>query len=80
MLTQTVTPRRRRSALIPVIVAIDALLILFPPFHWWFANGNLPLALTYVIGVPALLGLSLPMLDWASRSGSESRAEGRERS
>lgn len=68
--TQTKS-HRRWSALIPTIVAIDALLILFPPFHWWFASGDMTLALVYVIGAPVLLALSLPVLDWASQTEAD---------
>lgn len=48
---------------IVAIVIIDALLILLPPLYWAMAAGNQTLALVYVLGVPTVVALSVPLLD-----------------
>lgn len=62
----------RRAARSPnlaiwLVVTIDALLILFPPFHWSFGNGDPAVALAYAIGCPTLVAASLPLLARLSR-------------
>lgn len=54
---------RRRKMMIAWVVAADALLILLPFMHWVFLRGNAWPALIYVIGAPAVIAVSLFLLD-----------------
>lgn len=54
------------SPIIPWIVAIDAALILLPPLHWLLRGDSPALSLTYVLGTPVLLLISLFALDRAA--------------
>lgn len=52
----------RRPVLIRVIVLLDFVLLLFPPFHWWFGAGNVTVSLWFFLGTAALVTLSLPLM------------------
>ena len=58
----------QRSPWIAFVVFIDAVLILFPPIYWGMASGSMALALTYVIGVPTIVALSVVLLDKNTKS------------
>lgn len=68
-----VTSDRRSPAaptIIPWIVAIDAALILLPPLHWLLRGDSPALSLTYVLGTPMLLLISLFVLNRAAASST----------
>lgn len=65
-----------RSRLTTAIVVIDAFLILFPPLHWWLAEGDLALALGYAIGVPVLIALSLIVLERSASRAADDAGPG----
>lgn len=47
---------------VKLIVALDFIVLLTPPLHWYFGNGNAVFALSYFIGSSVLVTLSLPLL------------------
>lgn len=63
---QSITPRLRVAKL---VVALDFMLLLAPPLHWFFGSGDMALALGYFIGSSIFVALSLPLL--AALAGRE---------
>jgi hypothetical protein len=56
---------------IAFIVLLDAVLILFPPIYWAMASGTMFIALTYVVGVPTVVAISVPVLDGLTRKAAQ---------
>jgi len=60
---------RRRVA--QLVVAFDFIILLAPPLHWFFGNGEMLLALGYFIVSSVLVVLSLPLLAMLSTDADE---------
>lgn len=53
-------PRTRRA--FTLLLVINLLIMLFPPIHLLMAGGNMLLALTYFLGAPIVLIISMFVL------------------
>jgi len=54
------------------LLAINLIIMLFPPIHLAMANGSMKSALVYFIGAPAILVISMFVLNhWSSSDGIE---------
>lgn len=45
-----------------IVLALDFVLALFPPLHWWVGSDSPGIPLLYFIGSAALITASLPLL------------------
>jgi hypothetical protein len=60
-MTHTISsPAAARSS--QLVVALDFIILLTPPLHWLFGNGDMAWALSYFFGSCILVALSLPLL------------------
>lgn len=53
------------------VLIINLIIMLFPPIHLFFANGSMPMALTYFFGSGLILTVSMVVLRSLGRNAGE---------
>ncbi|MCW3767361.1 MULTISPECIES: hypothetical protein [Paenarthrobacter] len=70
-MSQVMLSSDRRSHIRRAIFAIDLLVLLAPPVHWFFSDGRNAMSVWYFLGANALVTLSLFALWMTSNKDEE---------
>lgn len=58
----TTAPQRRTPPTIVILAVVDFILLLFPPIHWFFGNGDPVVSIGYFLGSGLFVCLSLVVM------------------